>query len=189
MEKILFVNSCVRENSRTYRLAGTVLDCLDGDITRLDISEADIKPLDRQSLAQRIELSDMEAFDNDMFRYAHQFADSDTVVIAAPYWDLSFPAVLKAYLEAVSVCGVTFRYDEHGAPAGLCNVRKLIYVTTSGGSIGEFNMGYDYVRALAQGLFGIRKILFFSAENLDIYGNDVEAIMQEAEAEVRAALK
>ena len=189
MEKILFVNSCVRENSRTYRLAETVLDCLDGDITRLDISEADIKPLDRQSLAQRIELSDMGTFDNDMFRYARQFADSDTVVIAAPYWDLSFPAVLKAYLEAVSVCGITFRYDENGAPAGLCNVRKLIYVTTSGGSIGEFNMGYDYVRALAQGLFGIRNILFFSAENLDIYGNDVEAIMQEAEAEVREVLK
>ncbi len=189
MEKILFVNSCVRENSRTYRLAETVLDCLDGDITQLDISEADIKPLDRQSLAQRTELSDMGAFDNDMFRYAHQFADSGTVVIAAPYWDLSFPAVLKAYLEAVSVCGVTFRYDEQGSPLGLCSAGQLIYVTTSGGSIGKFNMGYDYVRTLAQGLFGIRNILFFSAENLDIYGNDVEAIMQEAEAEVRAILK
>ncbi len=45
MEKILFVNSCVREESRTYRLAGAVLECLDGDITQLDISEADIKPL------------------------------------------------------------------------------------------------------------------------------------------------
>ena len=42
MEKILFVNSCVREESRTYRLAGAVLECLDGDITQLDISESDI---------------------------------------------------------------------------------------------------------------------------------------------------
>ena len=65
---------------------------------------------------------------------------------------------------------------------------KLIYVTTSGGSIGEFNMGYDYVRTLAWGLFGIKDIQFFSAENLDIYGNDVEAIMQEAEAKVKASL-
>ena len=136
MEKILFVNSCVREESRTYRLAGAVLECLDGDITQLDISEADIKPLDRQSLMNRVELSDKGDFSNEMFKYAHQFAESDTVVIAAPYWDLSFPAVLKAYLEAVSVCGITFKYDEQGVPAGLCSVRKLIYVTTSGGSIG-----------------------------------------------------
>lgn len=189
MKKTLFVNSCVRENSRTHRLAGTVLECLGGDITEIDIYEEDIKPLDRQSLAQRTELSDRGDFDNDMFRYAHQFADSDTVVIAAPYWDLSFPAALKAYLEAVSVCGVTFRYDEHGVPAGLCKAGQLIYVTTSGGSIGEFNMGYDYVRTLAWGLFGIRDIRFFSAENLDIYDSDVEAIMQEAEDKVRAALK
>ena len=106
MEKILFVNSCVREESRTYRLAGAVLECLDGDITQLDISEADIKPLDRQSLMHRVELSDKGDFSNEMFKYAHQFAESDTVVIAAPYWDLSFPAVLKAYLEAVvAVCG------------------------------------------------------------------------------------
>lgn len=189
MEKILFVNSCVREESRTYRLAGTVLKCLDGDITQLDISEADIKPLDRQSLMLRTELSDKGDFSNDMFKYAHQFAESDTVVIAAPYWDLSFPAILKAYLEAVSVCGITFKYDEQGVPVGLCNVKKLIYVTTSGGSIGEFNMGYDYVRTLAWGLFGIKDIQFFSAENLDIYGNDVEAIMQEAEAKVRTSLK
>ena len=161
MEKILFVNSCVREESRTYRLAGAVLECLDGDITQLDISEADIKPLDRQSLMHRVELSDKG----------------------------DFPAVLKAYLEAVSVCGITFKYDEQGVPAGLCSVRKLIYVTTSGGSIGEFNMGYDYVRTLAWGLFGIKDIQFFSAENLDIYGNDVEAIMQEAEAKVKASFK
>ena len=50
-------------------------------------------------------------------------------------------------------------------------------------------MGYDYVRTLTWGLFGIKDIQFFSAENLDIYGNDVEAIMQEAEAKVKATFK
>lgn len=189
MEKILFVNSCVREESRTLRLANKVLDCLDGDITRLDISEADIKPLDRQSLLLRTELTDKGDFTHEMFCHAHEFAGSDTVVIAAPYWDLSFPAILKAYLEAISVCGITFKYDEHGAPVGLCNVKKLIYVTTSGGSIGDYNMGYDYVRTLAWGLFGIKDIQFFSAENLDIYGNDVDKIMQEAENKVIAAFR
>ena len=56
MEKILFVNSCVREESRAG-LAGAVLECLDGDITQLDISEADIKSLlTDKSLTHRVEL-------------------------------------------------------------------------------------------------------------------------------------
>ncbi len=30
-----------------------------------------------------------------MFLYAKDFAESDIIVIAAPYWDLSFPSILK----------------------------------------------------------------------------------------------
>ena len=36
------------------------------------------------------------------------------IVIAAPYWDLSFPAVLKTYLEQINVLGVTFDYSDDG---------------------------------------------------------------------------
>ena len=90
-----------------------------------------------------------------MFCYARQFADADTVVIAAPYWDLLFPAVLRIYLENITVCGITFRYSEKGIPESLCNAEKLCYVTTSGGFIGENNFGFDYVKALSSGFFGM----------------------------------
>lgn len=189
MKKILFVNSCVRDNSRTLRLAHTVLQCLDGNITEIKISEMGIKPLDKKSLELRTKMADAGDFSDTIFNYAHQFAQSDIVVIAAPYWDLSFPAVLKTYLEAISVCGITFKYNERGIPEGLCNIKKIIYVTTSGGSIGDFNMGYDYVKTLAEGLFNIGDIQFFSAENLDIYGNDVEAIMSKAQNTIKNILK
>ena len=35
-----------------------------------------------------------------MFDLAGQFAGADTIVIAAPFWDLSFPAALKQYMQA-----------------------------------------------------------------------------------------
>lgn len=115
-----------------------------------------------------------------MFRYAREFRKADEIVIAAPYWDMSFPASLKCYLEAVSVVGLTFHYLPDGTPEGLCRAQRLTYVTTAGGYIGENNFGYDYVKAIA-GLFGIAQTKEIRAEALDIVGADVEGILRQAE--------
>lgn len=107
-------------------------------------------------------------------------------MIAAPYWDLSFPSLLKVYLEQICIVGLTFQYTPEGIPEGLCKARRIIYVTTAGGPIYQ-NMGYDYVKALADTFFGIPETVCFSAQNLDVIGADVEGILQKAEAEIRAA--
>ena len=44
-----------------------------------------------------------------MFDLARQFARAEIIVMAAPYWDLSFQAALKQYLEQVNVVGITCR--------------------------------------------------------------------------------
>lgn len=46
-----------------------------------------------------------------MFKYAHEFANADLIVIAAPFWDLSIPALLKVYIENIAVDGITFEYS------------------------------------------------------------------------------
>ena len=60
----------------------------------------------------------------------------------------------------------------------------MIYVTTAGGPIGEYNLGFDYVRALATLYYGIPEVKCFTAEFLDIVGADVPAIMAKAKAAV-----
>ena len=112
----------------------------------------------------------------------------DTVVIAAPYWDLTFPAVLRLYLEQVSVAGIAFRYTHLGRPIGLCRARRLYYVTTAGGPIGARNLGFQYVQELAGSFFGIPRLTCFSAEKLDMLDTDVPAILQQAVAEMEKAL-
>ena len=118
-----------------------------------------------------------------MLSYARQFAEADAIVIAAPYWDLAFPALLKIYLEAVTVSGVTFCYSEDGTPKSLCKAKKLIYVTTAGGPIFA-DFGYSYVRTMAEGFFGIEETVCFKAENLDVIGMDTEKILRETEREI-----
>ena len=62
---------------------------------------------------------------------------------------------------------------------GLCKADELVYLTTSGGYIGENNFECDYMKAVAE-MFGIERTRFYSAEGLDIIGNNVEDIMSEA---------
>ena len=50
--KILFVDSTLRENSRTLFLAKKYLEKLDGQINRLILADSKVKPLNKQSLAK-----------------------------------------------------------------------------------------------------------------------------------------
>ena len=101
MKKILYVNSCFREGSRTNELAQHLLSSLDGEIETVNLYEENIKPLDAEMLSERDKLLKSGKTDDDFLRLARQFASSDIIVVAAPYWDLLFPAVLRIYLENV----------------------------------------------------------------------------------------
>lgn len=184
MEKLLFINACMRENSRTMQLAKHVLSKWHGSVEELCLSNEQIPPLNPETLKAREKACAENDFSLPMFKYAHRLVQADAVLIAAPYWDLAFPAALKAYLEAVTVCGLTFCYTDKGIPAGLCKAKKLIYVTTAGGPVFEPDFGFDYIMTLAQGFYGIPEAVAFKAENLDIIGADVEGILEKTKAEI-----
>lgn len=187
MRKILFIDTCARPDSRTNYLAQEVLKKLDGTTERVNLFQEKIPSLDLELLEKRNRLLQERNFSDPMFRYAGQFAAADDIVIAAPYWDLAFPSVLRVYLEHVTVTGVTFQYTPEGIPEGLCHAKRIIYVTTAGGPVGNQNLGYDYVKALAGTFYGIPEVLCFKAENLDIVGADVDGILQDAVRDIRLA--
>ena len=184
MKKILFVNACVRPESRTNILARHLLGKQEGETEELVLEQEEIQPLNLERMQARDKSSRTKDFSGEMFRYARQFAEADTVVIAAPYWDLSFPAMLKNYFEAVTVQGLIFYYTDEGIPKGLTNVKEVIYVTTAGGPIGNLNLGFDYVNALCHGLYGIEDVTCYKAEMLDIVGADVEGILKKTMDEI-----
>ena len=190
MGTILYVDACVnRTTSRTERLARALLERLaaGGDqVEELVLEELAIEPLDSASLNERTRLVEAGAFDGPVFDLARQFAQVDEVVFAAPYWDFSFPSKLKVYLEHLCAQGVTFTYSELGIPTGLCRAQRFHYVTTAGGYIGEYDFGYEQVRAICELYFGIPAGTRVAAEGLDIVGNDVEAIMAAALSEMEA---
>ncbi len=185
----LFVNSCVRKGSRTKRLAGILLGKLGGEIEEINVSDITFPTVDEEFLKKRDGLIASNKWDDPLFKYARQFAEADQIVIAAPYWDLSFPAALKQYFEQINVLGITFEYSPEGTPISKCRAEKLYYVTTAGGTFVPEDYGFGYVKALAQGFYGIQDVRLIKATGLDIYGADVEGIMQDAIASIDSVLQ
>ena len=193
MKKLLYVDANVnRETSRTERLARVLLQrlmeqgCYELETLVLE-EERDLVPLDGRLVTIRSNGTEAGDFSHPVFSYAKQFADADEVVFAAPYWDFSFPAMFKIYLELLCAQGVTFNYSPEGIPTGLVKVKKAYYVTTVGGYAGEWDYGWDQVRSLCQLYFGIADVQVFRAEGLDIVTNDAEEIMRRAIEEIRDA--
>ena len=175
---ILWINACVRKNSRTLVLAKHVMKDMDGEITEVNLNLEHIEPLSTELLEKRESLIKDGKLDDPMFTYAKQFAMADEIVIAAPFWDLSFPAKLKIYFEQITVAGVTFQYV-NGRPFGLCKAKRLTYVTTSGGPIFD-DFGYTYVKTLAQKFYGIQETRAIRAMNLDVDMISPEEMLEKA---------
>ena len=184
MEQILFINACPREGSRTLELARYLLDKTDGSVEELTIFEENLLPLNGKTLALRDKMTANQNVDHPIFKYAKQFATADTIVLAAPFWDLSFPSAVKIWLEYVMAKEITFRYTEEGFPCGLCKAKKLFYISTAGGPVLPSHMGFSYVDGLAKSYFGIPETVLFSAENLDVVGADTAAILSKAKEEI-----
>ena len=194
---ILLVNACVRRDSRTKILAERLLAKLKEDtesnpendiknnaenvIEELRLEDMAFPAADEAFLQKRDALLAAGKFEDPLFAPARQFASADTIVIAAPYWDLSFPAALKQYIEQVNVVGITFEYTPEGFPRGLCRAKKLYYVMTAGGTYVPEEFGYGYVKALSQNFYGIQDVELIKAVGLDIIGADVNKIIGEAE--------
>jgi len=181
---ILFVNACVRKNSRTKRLANYLIDVLNDEFKEINLMKENIFPLNDKNLEFRSFLTENKNFDNPIFNYAKDFAKADTIVIAAPFWDLSFPASLKSYIEAINIIGLTFDYSSDGIPFGLCNAKKLFYVTSAGGKIFNLEYGFGYIKSLCNNFYGIKDVFCIKAENLDIIGSNVENILKETESSI-----
>ncbi len=174
---ILFINACVRRKSRTLILARQLLNTLDGEIKEVQLEKVEFPVVDEEFINRRDALINAGKYDDPMFSLGRDFAAADTIVVAAPYYDLSFPAMLKQFFEQINVLGLTFIYTEEGNPKGLCKAKELYYITTAGGPILSDDFGFGYVKTLANTFYGIEEVYQIKAEGLDIASADVEAIL------------
>ena len=193
MEKILFINACMRgkEISRTYKLCQIFLKEYTAQreygFTEVDLNDKPLQNFDGKAVMHRDKLIDSGSLNDDIFLSANLFARADTILVGAPYWDLSFPAILKTYIEHVSVRNITFRATAVGVE-GICKAKILIYITTAGGKIGKSDFGSEYFRGLCE-FYGIKNFKSISAQALDLETSNPGLIMSEAGKRAAAVAK
>lgn len=190
--KILILNGCIRgESSRTLKLLETFLQemkkhlpkgCI---LTQLNLSELPLRPLVGSFFEEREQLLAENNRSHPRFDYAHQFAQADRIILAAPFWDLSIPAIVKIYIENISLDGITFGCNETGM-YGLCKAKDLLFFTARGGIYGDGPMeqGARYLEALCN-MFGIDTFRCIAAEGMDFFPEQESAIMERAIKEAK----
>lgn len=177
----LFIDACVREASRTRQLCRTYREAHwsgpDITVKEVQLYREPLLALNRERLLQRDRDIAAGNLSGEAYGYARDFAGADEIMIGAPYWDCSFPALLKIYLEQVCVNGIAFCYGEDGRPVKLCACDRLIVITTAGGYLGVNNSLEQYWKEMCA-LLGIGELRFYKAEGLDIAGNDPQEILR-----------
>ena len=186
MNKVLYIKANIKNEgeSRTFKVSDSFVEEYkknnpDDEIIELDLYKEHIDFLRLEDLAKIFGPKDEESKANPALKYAYQFAEADKYIIAAPMWNLSIPAILKAYIDYVSVTGITFKYTAEG-PVGLLNNKKAVHIVSRGGEYvnASYEMGDRYLRTIL-GFFGINDIETIAIENVDVIGADVQGKIQE----------
>ena len=189
MKHLLYIDCTMHPDSRTALLADAFLDALDPkkyQITTLDLDAMDLEPLRNEAFRTRQLLLAKPDRNHPRFQLAKQFAAADVIVIAAPYWDMSFPSLLKVYIEQVCIDGVTFKSTADGL-SGLCKAEKLIYLTTRGGLVetdSAADQASSYFKAL-QTMLGYKDFACIAASGMDIAGYDWQSSLNAAIREAK----
>lgn len=180
---ILYINSCTRTGSRTNDLSLFLLDRLGTSFTEINLYQKNLRPIDENFINLRSELASRKDFSDPIFECANLFAEADTIVISAPFWDSSFPSALKVFVEHIYAIGLTTDYGSSGEPVGMCRAKKLYYVSTAGGKFVP-DFGFNYIKHLCQEYFGIPQVELIMAENLDLPGYDAEEILAKTKQKI-----
>jgi len=175
---VLQVNSSSRfEGSISRQVVGLVAEelfardskntLIDRDLTTgVDfISEAwigaNFTPENERSAAQDEVLSFSNELVDEVFAAQH-------IVIGAPMYNFSIPAMLKAWFDQIARAKLTFEYTDTG-PRGLVEGKKAYVVIASGGvTVGsEYDFSSNYLKQVL-GFIGITDVTIIDANQIDL---------------------
>ena len=183
MKSLVFIDACMRgKESRTRRIAEAIIDKLSEryEIIKYDLNQLPLTIVQKDLIQKRTHGD----YDSMSLSWAETIRDADRIVIAAPFWDMSYPAALKNFLELCSIFDVTFKSNDKTC-YGNCRAEKLLYITTRGMDIATgdpLELATPHLKALSW-LWGIGPMDVIATQNMDYVSLD------EIEEKVQNAIK
>ena len=178
--KTLFINATVLETSRTLELARHLLKYCD-DVYEVDLKKDIVPPVDNNTFNIKYGALAKGELTHPSLKNALLLKEAETIVIAAPIWNVGLPASLKAFLDDALITNLTFAYGEHGNIVSLCNTKKVILVSTSGGKfLEEHTIGF--IKDFSEMFFNTKDVTLYKAEFLDVFKDKVREILDATKA-------
>ncbi|BCS81600.1 FMN-dependent NADH-azoreductase [Anaerocellum diazotrophicum] len=187
MAKLLYIKANPKsdQSSRTFIISEHFIKVYkefhpNDQIITLDLYKEGIHFLSQEDINDIFAPKTEASKHHHILKYAYQFLEADKYVFAAPMWNLGIPAILKAYIDYITVSGITFKYTEQGA-VGLLRGKKAVHIMATGGEyktppFSDFEMANRYLKTIL-GFMGVEDFQTITAQRLDIVGEDVEKIM------------
>ncbi|WLR42182.1 FMN-dependent NADH-azoreductase [Bacillus carboniphilus] len=169
MAKVLYITAHPHDDTQSYSMAvgKAFIDTYkqkntSDEVIHLDLYKEGVPAIDTdvfsgwgklQSGKGFEELSEQEKTKvSRLTELCDQFIAADKYVFVSPMWNFSFPPVLKAYIDSISIAGKTFKYTEEG-PVGLLTDKKALHIQASGGVYSEgpaadIEMGHRYLKII-----------------------------------------
>lgn len=166
---VLHINSSARQDHSNTRIIGQYLvDTLGGRAIHRDLAQQPLPPISAQDLiAVHGSSDDQRASFQTQLSLSTQLIDeltnADTLVLGAPMYNFSIPAVLKQWIDAVCRAGVSFKYTEQG-PVGLLDIKQAFIITATGGTpVGsEMDFASRYLEFICR-FIGVREVFHIDA--------------------------
>lgn len=193
MSKVLYIKANPKPDSEsnTFKLSNEFIEEYkkqnpNDEIIILDLYKENIRPLDNEMVTNMF-----SGVKDEVYHQAELFASVDKYVIAAPMWNLSIPAILKAYFDYVSYVGIAFKYTEQGAVGLLADKgKKAVHIVSRGGAYSEgpgasYEMGDRYIKTIL-GFFGIYDVKTLALELTNVLqGEEFEKAANRSYEEAR----
>ncbi len=169
-----------KELIEQFDIAGRTLNIVERDLAHgvpfidQDWIDANYTPADKRTADQTATLSYSDGL-------VDELKTADLVVIGAPIYNFSVPAVLKAWIDLIARVSVTFTYNENG-PVGLLENKSAVVVAASGGTPfgSDIDFATGYMRHVL-GFVGITDVAILGADRLAV---DADASLAKAKAEI-----
>lgn len=112
-----------------------------------------------------------------------QFKSADRYVFVTPMWNFSYPPVVKAYIDNLSIAGQTFKYTENG-PVGLLEGKKALHIQATGGVYSEgpaagYDFGRNHLKAVL-GFMGVTDVEYLAVEGMAATADKAQEIKAQA---------
>jgi FMN-dependent NADH-azoreductase len=187
MAQVLYITAHPHNETQSYSMAvgksfiDTYKEAHPNDtIVHLDLYKENIPHIDADVFSGWGKLQSGQSFDAlsaeeqakviRLNELSDQFVAADKYVFVTPLWNLSYPPVMKAYIDSVAVAGKTFKYTEKG-PIGLLADKKALHIQARGGFYSEgpaaqIEMGHRHLTVMMN-FFGIPTVegLFVEGHN------------------------